>query len=198
MEISSVYSHDIFNTQCQHRLMQRERKKQQHVGSLCPSCFASLSAWPLFDPSFYEYKNTAKHLNKPPWCFTDTTHTCRKCFICMTKWQTASPGLSWYPPHSKKRVGRLIVNAWNKVKSEVTFDRNICNRMWAGSMLCSHSPVSAHVWLTSMHPLQWIEEADQQVHEHCQVEGDITPHWYVSGAPVQDGLGWGGERHSET
>ncbi len=123
--------------------MQRERKKQQHVGSLCLSCFASLSAWPLFDPSFYEYKNTAKHLNKPPWCFTDTTHTCRKCFICMTKWQTASSGQSWYPPHSKKsrtthckciEQGEKWSNIWQKYLQQ---DVSRLNALFSLSGVCS-------------------------------------------------------------
>lgn len=49
---------------------------------------------------------------------------------------------------------------------------------WAGSQR-----------LTSMHPLQRVEEAHQQVHEDGQVEGNVAPHRDVSGAPVQHRLG---------
>lgn len=44
--------------------------------------------------------------------------------------------------------------------------------------------------LTCMYTFQGVEEADQQVHEHSQVEGDAAPEGHVPGAPVQDGLSW--------
>lgn len=54
------------------------------------------------------------------------------------------------------------------------------------------------MWLTSMHPLQGVEEADQQIHEHSQVEGDVAPHRHVPGAPVKHRLGWRGDQNQQS
>lgn len=48
---------------------------------------------------------------------------------------------------------------------------------------------------TSTDAVQWVEESNQQVHEHGQVEGDAAPERHVSGAPVQNRLGWREEPH---
>lgn len=53
--------------------------------------------------------------------------------------------------------------------------------------------VSSGVPLTSLHPFQWVEEADQQVHEQGQVKANVAPDRHVPGAPVQHRLGWRGE-----
>ena len=34
-----------------------------------------------------------------------------------------------------------------------------------------------------------VEEGDDEVDEHSQVEGDAAPEGHVPGAPVEDGLG---------
>ena len=45
-----------------------------------------------------------------------------------------------------------------------------------------------------MDAFQGVEEADQEVHEDGQVEGDVTPQRHVPGAPVQHRLSYRGER----
>lgn len=44
----------------------------------------------------------------------------------------------------------------------------------------SHSSYSGATSLTSMYPFEGVEEADQEIHEHSQLEGDATPHRHVS------------------
>lgn len=130
------------------------------------------------------------HTNIAQWCGSNkTSQSCAQQSDNQLNYRSLLRSQEWNFIPGLKRVN--LCKRWG----EVTVS------LGTGSQLgqCSaFRRLSTTVYgLTSVHPLQRVEEADQQVHEHSQVEGNIAPHWYVPRAPVQHRLGWGGKRHSK-